>query len=438
MIAYSQNHSYAHSIRFSRFTQLCLVLLSSSLLSCQPKIQSYFCTASDIVVLPTSKIASFPNSNYPSRTSTAYIPDTLHLEHFPMRYVRLNVHFVNASDSSKNYVGEEAIAFAYHLVDNANTDLQQNAKMHLPLDNQTPVLPINFQYIISPKENDPMDKGIYFHFDDELCYYVHKGKNHNNYSREIVDKYGVQVGKVINVFIMPHHPDSVSSPTYISSGVGIALGTNIKMAGMYEGGGPFWHYRQILNHEVGHVFGLHHSWAGNDGCEDTPRHPNCWNYTDNAPCNTLVSNNVMDYNAWQLAWTPCQISRVHSTMSQLNARQRQLLLPTWCNLDERKTLSIQDTVHWQGDRDIAGNIVVTPKGILQVSCRLALPKAANITVQPGGKLILNNAHLHNDCGEMWQGIVIQTKGKIKGEVQQIGNVKIENTIYPIENEAQMK
>jgi hypothetical protein len=345
---------------------------------------------------------------------------------------------VNASDSSKNYVGEEAIAFAYYLVHNANTDLQQNAKMHLPLDNQTPVLPINFQYVITPKENDPTDKGIYFHFDDELCYYVHKGKNRNNYSREIIDKYGVQVGKVINVFIMPHHPDSVSSPTYISSGVGIALGTNIKMAGMYEDGGRFWHYRQILNHEVGHVFGLHHSWTGNDGCEDTPHHPNCWNYTENAPCNTLVSNNVMDYNASQLAWTPCQISRVHSVMSQLSSRQRQLLVPTWCNLDESKTLSIKDSVHWEGDRDIEGNIVVTSEGILQVSCRVAFPKDANIIVQPGGKLILNGAYLHNDCGQTWQGIIIQTKGKTKGEVQWIGKVKIENATYPIDNEVQVK
>lgn len=425
-------------LRSINVVQLCLVILSGSLLSCQSKLQSHFCTIGDIAVLPANKASSFLNTTYSLRASIGYIPDTLHLDHFPMRYVRLNVHFVNASDSSKNYVGEEAIAFAYNLVHNANTDLQQNVKMHLPIGNQTPVLPINFQYVITPKENDPTDKGIYFHFDDEFCYYVHKGRNRNNYNREIIDKYGVQVGKVINVFIMPHHPDSVASSTYISSGVGIALGTNIKMAGMYEDGRPFWYYRQILNHEVGHVFGLYHSWTGNDGCEDTPHHPNCWNYTENAPCNTLVSNNIMDYNALQLAWTPCQIGRVHETMSQVNSRQRQLLVPTWCNLNESKTLVIQDSVHWQGAKDIEGNIVVASGGILQVSSRLALPKDANITVQPGGKLMLNEAHLHNDCGEIWQGIIIQTKGKTKGEVQWLGNVKIENAIYPIENEIQVK
>ncbi len=423
-------------LKFINVNWLYLLILSSSLWCCQPKLQSYFCTSTDVIKLPTNKTSSFLSITNSCRTPTAYIPDTLHLEHFPMRYIRLNIHFVNASDSSKNYVGEEAIAFAYNLVHNANTDLQQNAKMNLPIGNQTPVLPINFQYVITPKENDPTDKGVYFHFDDELCYYVHKGTNRNHYNREIINKYGVQVGSVINVFIMPHHPDSVASPTYISSGVGVALGTNIKMAGIYEDGKPFWYYRQILNHEVGHVFGLHHSWAGNDGCEDTPHHPNCWNYTEDAPCNTLVSNNVMDYNAWQLAWTPCQIGRVHEAMSELNARQRQLLVPTWCDLDESKTLVIRDSIHWQGAKDVTTNIVVASGGILRLSCRLALPKGASITVEPGGKLILNEAHLHNDCGETWQGIVLQTKGKIKGEVQWIGNVKMENAVYAIQNEVQ--
>ncbi|NJK83165.1 MAG: hypothetical protein HC912_04445 [Saprospiraceae bacterium] len=416
------------------FLRCRVLLLLVGVSACQPKLQSRFCTFTDVVPVsletPSSSFLKIANL---CRSPLAYAPDTAHLAHFSMRYVRLNIHFVNSSDSTKNYVGEEALAFAHNLVHNANTDLQQNAKMHLPIDNQTSVLPINIQYVITPKADDPTDKGIYFHFDDELCYYVHKGKNRNNYNRDVIDKYGVQVGNVINVFIMPHHPDSVASPTYVSSGVGVALGTNIKMAGMYEDGGPFWRYRQILNHEVGHVFGLYHAWAGNDGCEDTPHHPNCWNYTEEGPCHTLVSNNVMDYNAWQLAWTPCQIGRVHELMSQTHARQRQLLVPTWCQLDESKTLFIQDTIHWQGAKDVEGNIIIAAGAVLQLSCRLALPKGATITVEPGGKLILNEAHLHNDCNEMWQGIVLQTKGKAKGEVQWIGNVKVENAIYAMED-----
>ena len=79
---------------------------------------------------------------------------------------------------------------------------------------------------------------------------------------------------------MPHHPDSIASKTYAGGGVGVALGTNVKMAGMFESKQPFWNYRQILSHEVGHVFGLQHSWLS-DGCEDTPKHPNCWNRSKN-------------------------------------------------------------------------------------------------------------------------------------------------------------
>jgi hypothetical protein len=55
-----------------------------------------------------------------------------------------------------------------------------------------------------------------------------------------------------------------------------------------------------------------------------------------------------------------------------------------------------------------------------------LPKGAKIIVEPGAKLILNNAWLHNDCGEEWQGIEVQELAKIVGEVVMMGTAKVEN------------
>ena len=134
----------------------------------------------------------------------------------------------------------------------------------------------------------------------------------------------------------------------------------------------------------------------------------------------------MDYNAWQLAITPCQIGRVHRMMSTLNSRPRKLLIPTWCKLQANKSIHIQDSVVWRGARDIEGHLRVDDGAVLVVNCRLSLPKNAKIVIAPTGKLILNHAHLHNACDDQWEGIEIQERGKEKGILQLIGDVKLED------------
>lgn len=357
-----------------------------------------------------------------------YLPDTNYLDHTPIKYIRVNVHWFNSADSSKNKVGKTAIDFARGLIDTANKDLERNQAMWLPHGNATPLLPIRHRYVLTPRPNDPNDDGIYFHFvEDESCYLVHKGRNTNLYKRGIIRKYGVQLDTVLNIFIMPHHPDSVASPTYRPSSTGVALGAAVKIAGMAENDRPSWEFRSLLNHEIGHIYGLTHTWAYNDGCEDTPKHSQaCWSRNQRPECKDQTSNNVMDYNAEQNAWTPCQIAKVQKRMADTKTKVRGFLQERWCNLNPQANISIRDSISWTGAKDLEGHLTIERGGSLTLECRLSLPKDARIDVKAGGQLILKNAQLHNACGEEWEGIQIEEIGKEKGAVFFIGNPSIEN------------
>ncbi len=356
----------------------------------------------------------------------AYIPDTLHPDHMPMRYVRVNMHFLNAVDGSKNYQGQEALEYGRKLIDEANGHLARNRQMWLPIGNQTPVLPIGFRYVLTTSAGYEEQQGIYCHYNDELYSFVDKGRNRNNYSRDAIRTYGIGLDSILNIFVMPHHPDSVRSETYAVTSAGIALGSAVKIAGVYETGKRPWAFKGLINHEVGHVMGLRHTWRSNDGCEDTPRHTNCWNRTDVPPCDTAASNNLMDYNANQHAWTPCQIGRVHRNMSRENSLPRKLLIQDWCRLDPEKTIVIRDSVIWKGAKDLVGDLIIGPGGQLDVRCRLSMPPGGTITVEPGGTLLLDNARLHNACGKAWNGIVVKKTPQAEGVVLRQGDTVLED------------
>lgn len=401
------------------------------LTTCSSRLKSWYATAEDIEVqgapqpemavrkTQLAKAGDCYNAEY-------YIPDTNHLDHTPLKYIRVNVHFVNARDSAQNWPQDKALEFARGLLHAANYNLENNRKMFLPLNNDTPVLPTRFRYLLSPDPSAPGDSGVYRHFDDELSYYVHRGKNANLFDREVIRKYQTREDSVLNIFILPHHPDSIASKTYQNTIGGVALGQALKLCGVYEHGPDFWKYRGVLNHETGHILGLAHAWTRNDGCDDTPSHANnCWGKSEDPPCDTEASNNVMDYNAYQHAWTPCQIGRVHYRMAQENNSVRKLLAPNWCERNPDRDIVIRDTAVWRGAKDLEGNLAIADGGQLTIHCRVSIPAGGKITVEPGGVLILDDGRLHNACGRPWLGIEIQEQGGRRGRLVSRGEPQIE-------------
>lgn len=344
----------------------------------------------------------------------------------PERILRVNFHIMNSVDSSHNFLPDAGRAYCKQLLEAANKHLDTNIR-NWRSPQGTDILPKNYRYVLWPQ---PGDDGIYFHYDDSLYYLVYVGKYQNNYSRRVLDKYGVGMDSIINIFIQVHPDDSIRSPTYKPSLQGIALGTCLKMAGVYEQGKNAFGHESLLNHEVGHLLSLGHAWA-EDGCPDTDKHPNkCWQWTEEPPCRDAASNNMMDYNAYQIAMTPCQIGRVHQLLSNDKGRMRHCLVPSWCQRNPERDVVIQDSVVWSGARDLEGNLTVAAGGALRISCRVSLPEGARITVEAGGRLWLDGALLHNACGLPWQGLVMPKKRRDRGEVYVLKPVKWENCPQP--------
>jgi len=412
-----------------------LLVICGMIINCSPRNTRQFLTMKDV-----EQVASDAADSGKSKTGGSgnncnnqsnYIPDAAHPEHHQLKLVRVNFHIMRRSNGTGNFTEAEGVKYAKDWLRHTNSHVIKNKEMHLPVGNNTPKLPINYRYVIAADPDIPGDDGIYFHDDDELYYFVKTGKNKNNYKQGVVSKYIVQKGKVLNIFMLPHHPDSVASKSYNPTLTGIAFtgqGT-VKVSGNYYmynnptkvNGEPFnrgaWYCHGVLNHEIGHILGLRHTWRGNDGCDDTPNHKNCYSKNRKRPeCIDDWSNNVMDYNTHQNSWSPCQIGIIQRNFAKKGSIQRGLLVPTWCKLNPEQHIRIRDKVTWKGAKDLEGHLTIQSGGKLTIQCRVSLPKNAKITVQQGAELVLDGATLENDCGDKWQGIVIEGQGTRRGKV----------------------
>lgn len=402
------------------------------LFQCHPKMEIYL-LKSEMIQKLNNPTEINPDLNCLSNLS--YVPDTSVVFADTKKIIRMNIHFMNNSRRNENYDGEKGIEYAKYLIYHANRKLAFNKKMNLPIGNNNPAYNPLYEYVLTPLKKDGVDEGIYFHYDDSLYYYINEGKR-NNYKRDVINKYAVGNDTILNVFYMVHHPDSIRSNTYSASGSGIALGANIKLGTTYNQKDDPWLYASLLNHEVGHVMGLNHSWNTNDGCDDTPLNPNCWASTGIDPCDGIISNNMMDYNTNQHAISPCQIGKIRKNMSKANSLQRKLLQKRWCKTDVHKDVFIREKKTFHGAKDLEGNLHIMEGGELRITCRLSMPENSEIIVNPGGLLILDGATIHNDCGKFWKGIKIVRSGKNFGKVYYGKPSNLENLEIPISFETE--
>lgn len=346
--------------------------------------------------------------------------------------LKVNVHFLDSPYEKATFSLKEGKKYMTDVINNANARLRDNKKMNLPLGNDTPVLDPGYRYkIIGSGEGDD---GFFHHTDSLHYYFLNKGKKKNNYSRAVIDKYAVRADSILNIFVISHPQDSLKSKKYKAFGTGIALGTSLKIAGLYSNKEkPAWSWGTLLNHEIGHVLGLAHAWTKYDGCDDTPKHANCWDEnatkgSTGGPCEGGFSNNVMDYNRSQMAFSPCQLGKVHKGFSREKSKTRGLVYPVWCDYNPNDTIFINEHLDWKGDRDINKDIYIGEDGRLELHCRLGMAAGSKITLAPGAELhIHSHAKIHNACKGLWQGVQVLNSKTLTDQLFIYGNGRILNT-----------
>ena len=405
---------------------LLLSFLILSILSCGSKTKSLFYMAPEAIE-EAAAMRSEKSEKCDCSDPNNYAPDERFPQFEDVKYVKVNFHYPNASTKDKNFTGEDAITYSKSLIESANGKLKRNKKMNLPEGNNTPVYDAKYQYILQEDPTTASGLAIYEDVDDENWYFIKKGKNKNNYSKTIIKKFARDPENVLNIFAMAYPPDSIGKEGFSSGRAGIALGTSLKIAGMQKHGVPgAWRFAALMNHEIGHIFGLRHSWYRNDGCDDTPPNPNCWSSKEEGPCAGLTSNNMMDYNNQQIAITPCQIGIVKKNIHRETSKARKLIVKDWCDYDATKNLVINEDIQLDRAIDMKGDIIIAEGGSLRLSCRVHMPKGGKIIVHSDATLILNGCKIHNDCGEQWGGIEVITKGDKTGKIEYLGKVKLEN------------
>lgn len=185
-----------------------------------------------------------------------------------------------------------------------------------------------------------------------------------------------------------------------------------------------------LIHELGHCLGLGHNFTGGPGGEQ------CDNCNDNGCPLEGTSNNIMDYwPSYGYALSLCQFNWVHFCLSGGMGNISEVVINDSCYRNpmisdqvlSRDTLFIRDTVYMHN------HLIIKDGGVLVVSGYLSMPGETGITLEAGGRLVIDGGAIGNLCGDLWLGIrVVDATGNVPAMLIITRGGKVENAITGIQ------
>ena len=298
--------------------------------------------------------------------------------HFPLKENGTN-NFTETKDCNGKVSNYNGYWFAEKFIERANYCLRNNEKMRQQLSyRDIPKKDINIQLELA---------GILFHrnnnlFDESNGTTTGAFITMHNQASKIVDPAILE--DAIHIFLYKYKGDWGYGRADLPGNVCVVSGVDVVYNNYIESNGNDWYFdgriARFSLHEIGHCLSLKHpqynyhdkndsrNYTYDDDCCDTPTFKELINDGYENPCiwnGEKSSNNVMDYNASQAAWAPCQIEKAH-----LNIAQRKYLYPyAFRTNDEIITGTVK-----QGNKVViaknvtAQNVTVPKDRALYVNC----------------------------------------------------------------------
>ncbi|MBU6204760.1 MAG: hypothetical protein KJS45_05220 [Bacteroidetes bacterium] len=336
-----------------------------------------------------------------------YITDDTHLDHTPILYINVNLHFISLTNDpnndytnftitgASNPAGVTALEYGQVLISACNTLLANNPL--LTGTYATGILPEPVQIrlkLYSTSGNDA--DAVHCHSTNIQSLYNYSPTT--SQQTLLKNTFSVYGNDVIDIFFVrdPLNPNQWG-------GVGPMQTNAISITNAYHlflNGIGVDVIKGIVLHELGHVFNLQHSWYATN---------NCGPFAATGGWQSSGSNNVMAYN-YQSNWENCQLGIAR--MYLINNLKTWINKDHLCTYDPSATITIAsgENILWNATRYVQGDVIVKGGATLIIKCKVGMTEGARFVVEPNGKLIIDGGWLTSVCDDKsWYGIEVLGK-----------------------------